>query len=518
MDLMKKYLIQNIKFKISHTLFCVLYTTLLYVVYNALNFDKVAKWFYLKDQIDYTGLTAFLIIGLCSFIAVFTLLAHRLIIKPLAIIFVILSATAAYFTSKYNVVIDRSMIMNTIHTDAVEVTGLLSVQMIPYFLFLMVLPILVIFFIQITFESKAKYLLASIKLCVLAIIIAVSLLYIKFDSIHRATNLSKKYIIHTLIPLNYIQSIGSIIQHSVQKYHTKHVKEIKVSGHISSQDNLVVVLAIGETSRQQNFSLYGYKRQNTNPVLSKDKNLHLLNGIARIGSTLYALPEILVKQDVPLPAITSKLGINTSCYVNYTLYDNCDAVGETRVKNCGHEGTCYDEDVIPLLSDNLKSYNSGYRFIVLHLGGGSHGPSYSDRYPPEFQRFNPMCFDADVVNQCTTEQLYNSYDNTIIYVDYVLGKIINKLDKSKVPYVFIYLSDHGESLMENGRIFHGMPPGIALPPEQAHIPLIVKSSIPISVIKRQEYSQQDVFDTVLDLFSIETNIRNKDGSFLKKHK
>ena len=58
-----------------------------------------------------------------------------------------------------------------------------------------------------------------------------------------------------------------------------------------------------------------------------------------------------IKDDI----ITSKLGINTSCYVNYTLYDNCDAVGETRVKDCGHEGTCYDEDVIPLLSDNLNT-------------------------------------------------------------------------------------------------------------------------------------------------------------------
>jgi lipid A ethanolaminephosphotransferase len=152
----------------------------------------------------------------------------------------------------------------------------------------------------------------------------------------------------------------------------------------------------------------------------------------------------------------------------------------------------------------------------LHLGGGSHGPSYHERYPEEFQRFKPMCFDADVVNKCTVEQLYNSYDNTILYVDDVLGKIVTKLDKSGVPYVFIYLSDHGESLLENGRIFHGMPPGIPLPPEQAHIPLIVKSSIPISIVKREEYGQQDVFDTVLSLFSIETKVHDKDRNFITK--
>jgi lipid A ethanolaminephosphotransferase len=512
---MKKF-ISDKRFKIPHTYFCAAYTILLYAIYNVLNFDKIAKWFYVKDKIDYSGLVAFLIIGLCASIAVFTLLFHRRTTKPLVIIFVILGAVSTYFTAKYNVVIDRTMIMNAVNTDVSEVRSLLSFQMIPYVIFLMALPILATLFVQITFEPAPKYLLSSLKLCVLALVIGIGLLYMKFDSVHRASNLSKKYILHTLIPLNYFQSIGSIVQQSATPYFAKHKKNVEISGRIILQDDLVVVLAIGETSRQQNFSLYGYKRQNTNPVLSKEKNLHLLNGIARVGSTLYALPEILVKHGVPLVAITSKFGINTSCYVNYTLYDNCASVGEAKVKNCGHNGVCYDEDVVPLLDDNLKSYNSGYRLIVLHLGGGSHGPSYNERYPQEFQRFQPMCHDADVVNQCTTEQLYNSYDNTILYVDHVVGKIINTLDKSKKPYVLIYLSDHGESLMEEGRIFHGMPPGIKLPPEQAHIPLIVKSSIPISITKRQEYGQQDVFDSILDLFSIETSVHDKNKSFIKK--
>jgi len=500
----------------SHGLFCLIYCALLYGICNLLNFNKIAKWFYLKEKLDYLGLAAFFIIGFCAFLAFFTLLAHRKTIKPLAIIFVVLSTIATYFLAKYNAVIDRTMIMNAIYTDSNEVNSLLSWQMLPYSLFLILLPICLILFTKINFERSAKYLKTSAKIIVVALAIGVGLVYLQFNSIHRAANLSRKYIIHSLIPLNYIQSLGSIIQHSFDSNRKRTAKPIEVSGHIAKKENLVVVLAIGETSRRQNFSLYGYKRQNTNPILSKDKHLHLLNGKARIGSTLYALPEILVKNDIPLPAITSKLGINTACYVNYTLYDNCDAVGEVKVSNCGHNGSCYDEDVIPLLSENLKSYKSGYRFVVLHLGGGSHGPSYHERYPAEFQKFQPMCFDADVVNQCSIEQLYNSYDNTILYVDYVVSKIIEKLDKSKLPYVFIYLSDHGESLMEDGHVFHGMPPGVPLPSEQANIPLIVKSSLPISIKKREEYWQQDVYETILSLFSIETTTRNKEANFINK--
>jgi lipid A ethanolaminephosphotransferase len=276
------------------------------------------------------------------------------------------------------------------------------------------------------------------------------------------------------------------------------------------------VLAIGEASRRKSFSLYGYDRQNTNPVLQATRGLHPLNGIARRGSTLYALPEILEKDDVKLPLIVSRLGIPTACYVNYTLYDNCADPGETKVSGCGHGGNCYDEDVIPLLEGDLKTYSSGYRFVVLHLGGGSHGPTYSDRHPPEFLRFEPMCRDADVANRCSLEQLYNSYDNTILYTDFVVGKIVASLDRSGVPYVFIYLSDHGESLMEEGRLFHGMPPGIPLPDEQAEIPLIVKASIPIRVVEREEYQQRDVFDTVLELFSIEATMVDRKRSFIKR--
>jgi len=388
--------------------------------------------------------------------------------------------------------------------------------MIPYVFFLIVIPVIVVLNIDITFSKVRRYLFSSILIFVLSISFGVGVVYLKYSSIHRAANVSDKYIIHTLVPINYINSIGSALHKAMLAYYGKNKKEIVITGTVASVEDLVVVLVVGEASRRKNFSLYGYERRDTNPVLSTVSGLHLLNGKARIGSTLYALPEILEKNEVKLPAITSKLGIDTSCYVNFTLYDNCSSVGEVPVSNCGHGGACYDEDVIPLLSENLKSYQSGYRFVVLHLGGGSHGPTYKDRYPPEFQQFNPQCQDADVLNKCTIDELYNSYDNTITYVDYVLGKIIAELDHSKVPYVFIYISDHGESLGEKGLIFHGMPPGIPLPPEQAQVPLIVKSSVPVSIENRSEYEQQNIFDSVLDLFSIETELVGKEGSFIKK--
>ena len=497
---------------ISHDRFCIWYGVVTYALYNLVNFQKIAKWFYLNGGEDYLGLAAFLCIGLFIYIFFLLLLAHRATTKPVAISFVMLGATGAYFVSKYNVAIDRTMVMNALHTDRAEVHSLLSWEMVPYLLFMMLVPIWVLLRVRLSYEKN--YFLASMKIMIVVLASSVCLTYLFFPSISRAANLSDKRIVYTLVPINYLQSFGSIIQNTIKTYSKSHVSEISATGHVVERKNMMVVLAIGESARQDNFSLYGYKRRNTNPELSKVNGLHVLNGKARLGSTLYALPEILTKNDLALPAFTTKMGIDTVCYVNFTLYKNCSIPGESAVTNCAHEGKCFDEDVIPMMAGRINSYVSGYSFTVLHLGGGSHGPSYSERIPDEYHQFMPLCKDADVVNQCSVDQLYNSYDNTLLYTDHVLAKIIMKLDQSDLPYVFIYLSDHGESLLEEGRIFHGMPPGIKLPPEQARIPMFVKSSVPLVIDQRQEYAQTDIFDTILNLLSVESNVHDGARGFI----
>ena len=506
----------KLRFRICHAGFCIAFPLALFVICNAINIEKLTRWFRQGEGLDHSALSAYLLAGLCLFIVVFTLLSHRLTIKPFAILLTITGAAATYFISKYGVAVDSSMVRNTIHTDPTEVGQLLSIQMIPYLVFLMVLPTLLILAADITFKASGRYLWGSLKVIAVALCIAFASLYVEYQAIFRAGNVSNKYIVHSLVPINIISSSVSVATRAVRPYFRKQQQDIELVAKVTTPADLVVVLAIGESSRRKNFSLYGYTRRNTNPRLQRVDGLHLLNAVATRASTLYALPMILEKNGIKLTTVTSRAGIPTTCIVHYTLYDNCAAVGEVKAHECAHDGKCYDEDVIPLLKDNLDTYSSGQRFVVLHLGGGSHGPAYRDRHPPEFQQFRPMCTDADVANQCSLEELYNSYDNTILYVDYVLENAIQTLDASGVPYVFIYLSDHGESLMENGMMFHGVPPGTALPAEQADVPLIVKSSVAIAVEKRASYQQADVYDAVLDLLSIESPQLDRAGSFIRK--
>jgi lipid A ethanolaminephosphotransferase len=508
--------VRSSRLRVTHTTFLLAFPALLYGACNAFHMEKLSRWFQGKEGLEVVPFLAYLLAGLCLFIAVFALLAHRWTIKPVAIALIISSGVATYFITKYNVAIDSSMVLNTVHTDLTEVGQLMSWQMVPYAIFLIVIPIIVILRTEISFAAEARYLLASGGVLGISLLVSVAILYATFNGIHRAANVSNKYIVYTLVPINIISGSFSAASRSLRPYLQGDPSDLDIPARVTRPGNLVVVLAIGESSRRQNFGVYGYSRRDTTPRLRETRDVHFLNGFARRGSTIYALREILEVDGIKLPAVISHAGIPVACYVNYTLYDNCSAVGEVKVGNCGHGGKCYDEDVLPLLKRDLASYASGYRFVVLHFGGGSHGPLYANRHPPEFTRFTPTCDDADVASQCSIEELHNSYDNTILYVDHVVAESIRALDQSGVPYVFIYLSDHGESLLEDGNLFHGMPPGVRLPKEQADIPLIVKSSVPISLDSHAIYRQPEVFDTVLDLFGIQARGFDLAGSFITR--
>ncbi len=504
------------KFELTHIKFIMYYTIIHYVIFNLFIYDKVLKWFYIRGTFEYLGYTAWILAGYVFFVFIMTLFAHRYTTKAFAIFTLFASTACIYFSLKYNVAIDETMITNIIHTDPVETTSLVSVNMIPYLIFLFILPSLfIIFNIKITYQKPLKHLLKIIVVSFISIGLVAAITYASFSNLSRVAQSSKKYILYNLVPVNYLGTSLDMLGHHIYDNYFKHKHKIKkFKATIAKKQDLVVVLAIGEATRQKNMSLYGYNRVNTNPLLSTVKDLHTLNGIASIASTYYALHKTLRKNDITLTNITLNAHLPTACYVNFSIYDNC-AQGEIMVKDYDGDGGIYDNDVIPLLKKNLQTYKSGERLILLHLGGGSHGPVYSDRFPSNFIKFKPYCTNPDVLNQCTKDELYNAYDNSLLYVDYVVYNAIQTLEKAKVPYVFIYLSDHGESLGENNVIFHGMPPGFTLPDEQSHIPLLVKASVPIKIVKKKEYSQPDIFDTILDLLNIDAKGFDQKGSFIK---
>jgi lipid A ethanolaminephosphotransferase len=112
----------------------------------------------------------------------------------------------------------------------------------------------------------------------------------------------------------------------------------------------------------------------------------------------------------------------------------------------------------------------------------------------------------------------NTYDNTILYTDHVISGVIDILKRfPRHEAGMFFVSDHGESLGENGLYLHGMPYSIA-PIEQIHVPMVLWMS---ETMRREDYidyeglkngaaemelSHDNFFHSILGLVEIDTEL------------
>lgn len=166
------------------------------------------------------------------------------------------------------------------------------------------------------------------------------------------------------------------------------------------------------------------------------------------------------------------------------------------------------------LREEIEASDSNKIFLVLHTNG-CHGPAYSTKYPKEFKKFTPICESVEL-DKCSSEELINAYDNTVVYTDYFLSEPLKTL--KNIPVTMIYASDHGESLGEYGLYLHGTPYSIA-PDYQKDIPFIVWMSDSFKELKglnqsslqqNGSYSHSNVFHSVLGALGISTSVYKKE--------
>jgi lipid A ethanolaminephosphotransferase len=174
---------------------------------------------------------------------------------------------------------------------------------------------------------------------------------------------------------------------------------------------------------------------------------------------------------------------------------------------------CRDVGMLAKLQKFIDSHASGDIVVVLHQMG-NHGPAYFKRYPKEFERFVPACQNNDL-SQCSIAEINNAYDNAILYTDHFLSETIAFLKKNDARFAtgMFYMSDHGESLGEDGVFLHGLPYFIA-PRAQILVPAILWLGSRFSPAQRQAVTEKqgvplshdNLFDTLLGLLDIETAV------------
>lgn len=235
----------------------------------------------------------------------------------------------------------------------------------------------------------------------------------------------------------------------------------------------IYVLVIGESSRRANWQLFGYTRA-TNPRLSKLANLvRLPDFVTTWPESITAIPIILTRRRpktpwyVPQGEASILRAMEEAGYATYWL-SNQQAIGkfDSPVSMYAYEAqhvewlnhaswmapNSYDGDLVAPL-ENVIAGSKQDLFIVLHTMG-SHNV-YAYRYPKGFRKWGSVPphgdtqesrVKADSYDKHTVDDLRNSYDNSILYSDYVLSKIIGVLKATGDVSALWFESDHGEVL------------------------------------------------------------------------
>ncbi|MFZ7790322.1 phosphoethanolamine--lipid A transferase [Acinetobacter lwoffii] len=459
--------------------------------------------------------------------------------KILASVLIILGGFSAYFVNSLGVVITPDQIQNMLQTDAREVRDLWSMRLVIWTLVFVVFPLFIIWMLKIQPASLGHQLVHKSLSSVVSLGLILGLLfcfYVDYAAIFREHRDLKGM----LSPQNSIASTLSYYKKKAPKANLPLVA-FGEDAHLLQQAQMqehpkLMVLVVGETARAESFALNGYAR-NTNPELSKLAVINF-NQVSSCGTaTAVSVPcmfsgmsretydEQLASHREGLLDIAQRAGYQVTWIDNNSgCKGACDRVQKYQIpaqlkqKWCDASGECFDEILVDSLKDylaHLDKNNQKPQLIVLHQMG-SHGPAYFKRSKTPYQPFQPTC-NSNAIQGCSTEELKNSYDNSIVYTDHVLAQIVETL-KQQTQYQtgFWYLSDHGESTGEHGLYLHGAPYSMA-PTQQTHVPMLMwfsdawkqQNTQQVSCLKgqtEQARSQDHLFPSLLSLLDIKTQV------------
>lgn len=374
---------------------------------------------------------------------------------------------------------------------------------VPYFLFI-ALAILVLLFI-LKFYKKINP-CAGWKLFLIPAVLCVVTFFVVENK--RPGSLKNR------LPYNLI--------YGIQAFHE--MPELQLNEQIARStrqtDSLKLVFVLGETVRADHLFLNGYHRETT-PKLSARNNLISFPKLyTKHTYTGASVPQLLTNQNLrdtvgsytTLYSIAKKAGYHTTWIGNQTLEKSYGPVAQTNeaiilvdeFKSEFSFAKAMDEVMIAPMDSLLQQSNS--ELVTLHMIG-SHW-WYENRYTEQFRKYKPV-IDSKYVPSLSAEQMINSYDNTLLYLDSFLDQVIERLDQEEVPTVMVYVADHGEHLGEGGKWLH------AQGGEEVKNPAYLiwysesfKEKFPNKIEALCEVSYKStptdvVFHTVLDLLDIE---------------
>jgi lipid A ethanolaminephosphotransferase len=413
------------------------------------------------------------VLGLCALVSI------RLL-KSVCALFTVGNAVALYFVIQYKVVIDATMVGNIVNTNVKEASELAHPKLLLYVVLLGLVPAVILLRQRVAASTRVR----RGMVVVLSLVLGSIWLYANAQSWLWIDKNAKAFG-GLILPWSYVINTVRYYQSEAERHRVAEPLP-PITG--NRPGGMVFVLVIGEAARAQNFSLYGYGRE-TNPQLKQDGVVAYPGAHSCATYTTASLRCMLSHKganglsgnDEPLPSYLYRHGIEVIWRTNnfgepplkVSRYDTADEIRKSCKQDCVRLD--YDEVLLHGLDEILRNGKPDTKTLIVLHQGGSHGPQYAKKYPPEFERFKPTCQSVEL-QKCSSSELINAYDNTIVYTDDVLHRVIGLLKSVKDrPSAMLYMSDHGESLGEGGLYLHGVP--MALAPEvQFTVPLLVWTS------------------------------------------
>lgn len=460
---------------------------------------------------------------------VLTLLSSRYTLKPLLITILLVTSLVAYFMDAYDVVIDSHMIQNLLETNIKESLDLLSLKQVFYFAVFGIIPSMAVYRIKIIPMTLKESVKDKAKVIGVALAVAVVLMF-SLSKYYTSFFREHKPLRYYANPAYYLYSIGHYVQETFAHPYSG-LAPIGEDAKITTAPDAprkLIVLVVGEAVRWDHFGLNNYARDTT-PLLRKEDVVNFTQFTSCGTETAVSVPCMFslfgregydkekAKHTENVLDVLKRAGVNILWREN-----NSDSKGvadrvvfedyQSAKNNTVCDGECRDEGMLVGLQDYINTHPKGDILIVLHQMG-NHGPAYYKRYTKEFEKYTPVC-KTNQLEKCSQAEITNAYDNTILYTDTFLTHVINLLKGNDNTFAtgMFYLSDHGESLGENGLYLHGFPYSIA-PEAQKHVPAVMwfgkqfkidKAKIAASAQEPQ--SQDSLFHTLLGYLDVNTSI------------
>ncbi len=509
-------------------------------------FGNMALWRTLWSSVEVTDLHSLLffislpVFIFCLFNLLLTpVLALPYVRKPLLALLVIVSAGCSYFMLHYNVLIDRSMVQNFFETNQAELTSYFSIPLLLTLFVLGVLPAAAMVFPPIATAGPAWRTALGWLGNVLVTVAVLAMVAMGFYKDYASLLRNNRQMRDQLLPFTVVRNTNGYLKnrYSASSQPLRTVGEDATRAAAADARPKLVVVVVGETARAQNFQLNGYRRA-TNPVLSRRDDIISFRNVSSCGTaTAVSLPcmfsqmtrahydQVRAATEEGLLDILQRTGLQVLWRNNNN--GGCKGVcarvpteDMPALKVAGHcvnkDGTCHDEVLLHQLDARIDAIH-GDGVIVLHQLG-SHGPNYFERYPPEGRVFGPTC-DSNQIQRCSNQALVNTYDNTLVYTDWLLGRTIELLQRHSAQrdVALIYVSDHGESLGERGMYLHGTPYLIA-PDEQTRVPMVMWFSpafaqaarLDLSCLRQHadkgRYSHDNFYHSMLGLLDVQSRV------------